>query len=112
MRFVTFFPLDVAADARTLVCGNRTPEQHCFRRAHEVTARNCVFIAGTTFVELASVDQFLVTIKKVEVRRTSRLIGFRNGLCRIVEVGKVIFPGGLFHPHEFGVVVRIVLYVV
>ena len=61
--FVAGLPLDVAAEAGLLCGGNRLSTDQCIERGAEVLAGDGNSIAGAAVIELAAIDEAMISIE-------------------------------------------------
>src|SRR5262245_507931 len=66
---VPLLPLDVAADARTLLFRDGSAGEHGVERGAEVAARHRLAAVGTALVELAAVNELPVFVEQEEIGR-------------------------------------------
>src|SRR5207249_1411941 len=90
IRLVARFPLDVATDARFLVGGNGLAGENGVERGAEVFAGDRDVAAGAAIIHLAAINQSLVFVEEVNIRRARRVIRLGGRLSFIVQVGKDI----------------------
>ena len=102
---VTPFPLDVAADAGPLIVAHRLAGEHGVEGRSQVLAGDRDRVAGPAAVQLAPIDELLILVENVEIRRASGLVGEGNLLCLVVEVRECVADLGLFPGHHLGAVV-------
>lgn len=87
-RSMTRLPLDAAADARPLSTIDGLTREHGLDGGAKITAGHRFAIAGTTIVQLPTIDEPTVMIEEIKVRSTGSTIGFCNLLCFVVTEWK------------------------
>ena len=85
---ITRFPLDAAADARPLSAVDWCACEQSLDRRAEIATGHRFAIAGTTVVQLPTIDEPTVTIKDIKVRGAGCAIGFRDLLRLVVTEWK------------------------
>jgi Transposase, Mutator family len=83
-------PLNVTAHAWLLVSGDRGAGQHRVESCTQVCAGDRTRVTGPAVIELSPVDEAVVPIEEVKVRRASGPIGFGHLLAFVVEIGEGI----------------------
>ena len=87
-RSMTWFPLDAAAYAGSLVAIDRLAGEHGLDGSTEIMAGHWLIITWSAVIELSMVSQTAISIKKIEFRGTGGAIGFRDLLRLVVTKWK------------------------
>src|SRR5581483_10103425 len=81
-------PLDVASNAGFLIRRNRRARQYGIQRRAQILAGDLNAIARAAVVKLAAINQFLLPVEKVNIRRASGVISFGHRLGFVVQIRK------------------------
>src|SRR5688572_11678256 len=85
---VARFPLDVAAEARSLLRINVTVGEDRIERGAQVTARHGLSALRAAVIELPAVDEPPVAVEKKKVGRAGSVVGARRLLAFVIAVRK------------------------
>ena len=107
IRLIARFPFDVATDTGSLLGRNRLSGEQRIKGGAEIVAGDGRGFTGTTVVELPPVNEFVLVIKKENIRGAGGVVGFGHGLGFVIEIGKNIIGRPRFFLHFLGTVIGI-----
>src|SRR6185503_11360667 len=84
VRLVASLPLDVASEAWFLIGVDWCVRQDCIERSPQVTPVYRFIVAGTAFIQLASVDQASLGIEHEKIGCARRTVSLRDLLALVI----------------------------
>ena len=82
-------PLDVAADGRLLVRGDRLACKHGIDRRTQIFSGHGYSITRTAVIVLAAIDELEVRVEEIRIGRARSVVRLRHGLRFVVEIRKL-----------------------
>ena len=112
LQLVARDPLDAAADTWFLFGCWRLGRKHGVECGAQVMSVNRDAIRGPAVVELAAVNQFLLSVEQIEIRCAGGTIRLGDRLTLVMQVRECITPGCCLFFHVARVIRRVGVHVI